>query len=166
MLTRRKLLRTEDAMSPMTDADQVKLLFEYTKFHIGMYTTLATLFVALLGTEYGKALRVRRWLIWVAVVFILMAGLAGGVIASTLPHRRTLDEFMHCGAGPYRLERVAGEWWTYIEHTTFWLAVLAVLLAFWFPYRQRTVRDQVVCMCNAGYECYCTHQTSCLRSSQ
>src|ERR1051325_6952826 len=34
--------------------EQVKLLFDYTKFHIGLYTTLAGVLIAALGASFAK----------------------------------------------------------------------------------------------------------------
>ena len=65
-------------------------------------------------------------------MFLLaLAGLAGGTIASTLPHCKTIDSFMTDKVGPYRTRLLTGEQWTYVEHTAFWAAIASLLMAFW-----------------------------------
>jgi len=113
-----------------TGWEQLKLLFEYTKFHIGLYATLAAALITLTNTEFGKSLKVVEPLVWVAVLFIALAGLAGGVIASSLPWFRNLESFKTTAIGPFRLRLMLGEYWTYIEHTSFWLGIASILLAF------------------------------------
>lgn len=110
--------------------EQLKLLFDYTKFHIGLYVTLASALIALVNTEFGKALKLRPALIWAAVLFIALAGLAGGVIASSLPWFESIHSFKDTLIGPFRLRMMSGEFWTYLEHTSFWLGIGSILLAF------------------------------------
>jgi hypothetical protein len=71
--------------------DRVKTLFDYTKFHIGLYLTIGTLLVGVVGTKAPIAFR--HWLLWLAVFFIGLAGFAGGMIASTLPYCKSLSTF-------------------------------------------------------------------------
>ena len=116
------------------DFEQVKLLFEYTKFHLGVYTTLAAALIALVNTDFGKRINLPGEFVWAAVIFIGLAGLAGGIVASTLPHVTTLSDFWSSKIGPFRLKILAGEGWTYIEHTAFWLAIVSILTAFALRY--------------------------------
>ena len=118
-------------MGDKNDFEQVKLLFDYTKFHIGVYTTAASVLVAVVNTEFGRTLHLPPKLIWTAVLLIAVAGLAGGTIASTLPHCKTIESFMSSKVGPYRSKALTGEAWTYVEHTAFWAAIASVLIAFW-----------------------------------
>jgi len=105
--------------------ENVKLLFEYTKFHIGLYTALITALIAALNFKTTLGWSVDAGWVLTAVIFIGVAGLAGGVIASSLPHFSSLDAFWNAKLGPYRFKIFSGESWTYIEHTTFWLGVIA-----------------------------------------
>lgn len=110
--------------------EQVKLLFEYTKFHLGAYMTAAAALVALINTDFGKRICLPEPLVWAAVLFIAIAGVAGGIVASSLPHSSTLEKFWARKVGPFRLELFTGETWTYVEHSAFWLAIVCVLAAF------------------------------------
>jgi len=82
----------EDAASRALVYDQVKTLYDYTKFHIGLYLTLGTVLAAALSAKESP---VHLWhpAIWAAVGFIALAGMAGGIVASTLPGCRSLREF-------------------------------------------------------------------------
>lgn len=110
--------------------EQVKLLFDYTKFHIGLYATLAAGLIALVNTAFGKSLDLQRSFVWAAVLFIALAGLAGGVIASSLPWFQDIADFRTTLLGPFRLRIMSGEYWTYLEHTSFWLGIGSILIAF------------------------------------
>ncbi|MEP7309800.1 MAG: hypothetical protein ABJA98_30190 [Acidobacteriota bacterium] len=125
-------IANEQGVEPLKrdEFEQVKLLFDYTKFHIGIYLTGAASLIALMNTEIGKGIRLREWLVWVAVAFIGMAGLAGGIVASSLPHCRSLEDFWNRRVGPFRLQALRGETWTYVEHSAFWLAIVSVVVAF------------------------------------
>jgi hypothetical protein len=121
------------ALGPRTfseDYDRIKLLFDYTKWHIGIYTTLGTLMVTIIGWE---RLTLYVPLLWLSLSFIGLAGLSGGVIASTLPECDTLEEFFRSPTGFWGLHWLSGRTWTRIEHTAFWMGVLAGVAAFALP---------------------------------
>jgi len=109
--------------------EKVKLLFDYTKFHIGLYTTLGSILVALFAS--GKAqFQFYTPALWVSIGFIALAGFAGGVIASTLPDCDSLEQFFKERIGPWGLEWFSGLNWTRIEHTAFWIGLFAGLTSF------------------------------------
>lgn len=110
--------------------EQLKLLFDYTKFHIGLYATLASALIALVNTDFGKRLSLNGAFVWAAVLFIASAGLAGGVVASSLPWFESIQAFRTTAIGPFRTELMRGELWTYVEHTSFWLGIVSILIAF------------------------------------
>jgi hypothetical protein len=108
---------------------QIKLLFEYTKFHIGLY---ATLIAALMGLMKFGAQRVPTNLIpylkFTLICFVI-AGAAGGVIASTI----SVD---YCPLvrnepiGPFGTCLLRYRWWALIEHLAFWVGILASVVGF------------------------------------
>ncbi|WP_027584183.1 hypothetical protein [Bradyrhizobium sp. Ai1a-2] len=143
------------------ELERLKLLFDYTKFHIGLYTTVATIFGALIaasaagdkGTQGGSLGSAapstapfhfaHGWL-GASVIFICIAGIAGGTIASSIPGYSGYTEFWNAEIGPFwdkpigsfsfsfeRL-RLRAETWTYIEHGAFWVAVILALLSIIF----------------------------------
>jgi hypothetical protein len=113
-----------------SNTEQVKLLFDYTKFHIGLYSTLATVVISILVSQ-----RTAKWPIWpesltLAVLCLVSAGLAGGVIASSLPHLFGCYDVKNVLIGPIMCEHWPLVFWTYVEHCAFWAAVFFVILAF------------------------------------
>jgi hypothetical protein len=118
----------EDAASRALVYDQVKTLYDYTKFHIGLYLTLGTVLAAALSAKESP---VHLWhpAIWAAVGFIALAGMAGGIVASTLPGCRSLREFHEKPIGPWELKLFTGKTWTRIEHTSFWLGIIAGVIS-------------------------------------
>lgn len=110
--------------------EQLKLLLEYTKFHIGLYSTIAGVLVAALATKHAESWKVRRWAVAVAIAAIVVAGLAGGVVAASVVSMTNVPDFWNQPIGPYATEVLTVRQWTYVEHSAFWLAVSFVLVAF------------------------------------
>ena len=114
----------------MTDDPQLNRLFEYTKFHIGIYLTIGGGLVTLLGAgkDGGWAYKLIGcpMLLLVGLVLMTCAGAAGGVIASSTTTCKTFDELWKGQQGPYRWKVFTGETWGQIEHVSFWLAVVAI----------------------------------------
>ena len=143
-------------MSPdQVDLKSLELLFEYTKFHIGAYLTVAASFITLASLKNGEdfALPLSRPLVYLAMVLFMIAGLAGGVIVSTITQCYGLDsqststslrcastvKFMALDMGPGdgTLVSYKGERWIHIEHFSFWLGLLAALGSYLFAPRQK-----------------------------
>jgi hypothetical protein len=115
------------AQDSPADLEQLKLLFDYTKFHIGLYTTIAAIFGALAAAD--KAPFKFNWtLLFCAIIYLCLAGFAGGVIASSIPQFQSYRKFWETPIGPMRWKALKAEYWTYLEHGYFWSAItLAVL---------------------------------------
>jgi len=139
-----------DPAPTLTSAEDVKLseqikslelLYDYTKFHIGAYLTLASAFMAALALKQGGAhgdllLPACSPLVLVAVAFIMVAGFAGGVIVSSITQTdaRGSAEFLKSEIGPLRYSkrwlRYRALSWTELEHTAFWVGLGVAVLAF------------------------------------
>jgi hypothetical protein len=65
--------------------ERLKLLFDYTKFHIGLYTTVATIFGGLIAASDTVPFTFYPQLLFASVICICIAGIAGGTIASSIP---------------------------------------------------------------------------------
>jgi hypothetical protein len=111
------------------DLEQLKLLFDYTKFHIGLYTTIAAIFAGLISSKEAIFVYDVHWLM-AATISICLAGFAGGVLASSMCHARGMSDFWGKPLGPFRLKLWRAEIWTYVEHSLFWLSVICALIAF------------------------------------
>jgi hypothetical protein len=115
-----------------TNIEHVKLLFDYTKFHLSMYTTLASLLVVILNAHFAKSWTISRKLIGTALVAIVLAGLAGGVVASSMPILiGKPGNLYEEPIGPLCSHFMTVEHWTWLEHSSFWLAIVCIVIACW-----------------------------------
>lgn len=123
----------------MSDAQERKmeknleLLYDYTKFHIGTYTTLTTLYIGVANTRFaGFCVLLNHFFYTVAVVALLVAGAAGGTIVSSITQSKALDSatFLDGYIGPWMPSWLIFRAivWTRIEHISFWIAVAAAIL--------------------------------------
>ena len=82
----------------------LELLFDYTKFHIGLYLTLTAAYVTVVTAKIGDKpiLALVPEFFWLAVVAFMVAGLSGGVIASSITQTfaRSSQEFLLLPIGP------------------------------------------------------------------
>src|SRR5262245_30216903 len=117
--------------TPDYEFEKLKLLFDYTKFHIGLYTTIATIFGGLIAASAKDQNSVPfrfnlRWLL-VAVLLLCVAGMTGGILTSSMCHEKSLKDFWNKKIGPLWFSVLKAEHWTYVEHIAFWLAMAFAL---------------------------------------
>jgi hypothetical protein len=116
----------------MTEGDiqfeRLKLLFDYTKFHIGVYLTLSGTLVGVLNSRFGAL--VRSGLIWASLACVSAAGAAGGIIASNIPSFSNESVFEGALIGPWGVKVISAAAWMTIEHLAFWSALLLIALGF------------------------------------
>lgn len=113
--------------------DQLKQLLDYTKFHIGMYTTLITAIIGVFANEslnvyYVGLLPFMKFAIFLFVV----AGLAGGLVASSIPFYTTFDDFKKAKLGPWSYEFIGAITCTHIEHTAFWSGCVIIVYGLYY----------------------------------
>ena len=126
------------------ELEQLKLLFDYTKFHIGLYTTVATIFGGLVAASDKVPFKFYPPLLLVSVVCICVAGIAGGTIASSIPGYSGYKKFWGASIAPFPFKKgMKAEYWTYVEHIAFWLAVALAFLSILWPVKG--VVDTVSC---------------------
>jgi hypothetical protein len=122
--------------------EQFKLLFDYTKFNIGLYTTLAAAYIALMASEYGeRVLAPYTPLVVGAVAALVIAGVAGGTIASSCTRLESFDlkrPIEEQTIFPYKaVNDCSGGWpmsrWIRIEHTAFWVGLGFIIASVAFP---------------------------------
>ena len=116
---------------------KLELLYDYTKFHIGLYLILTSGYITLATSKIGRkdALPILQpALVWIAVFLFMVAGIAGGVIASGIPQSKSssADEFLKEKIGPWSTAFLPARVWVYIEHTAFWLGLIFAVLSFVF----------------------------------
>lgn len=118
--------------SSKSDFEQLKLLFEYTKFHILLYTSLVSLLIGLfLFVDKEAAIQFRLSMKFV-VFFFVIAGGAGGVIGSSIPGCRGFSEFWNKSLAPYGIFflNFKGKHWVALEHSSFWVGIIIATVVF------------------------------------
>jgi hypothetical protein len=116
---------------------KLELLYDHTKFHIGLCLILTSAYITLAASKIGRkdALPVLHpALAWIAVALFMAAGIAAGVIASSVIQSRSngADDFLKAKIGPWDTALLPAKLWVHIEHTAFWLAVICAVLSFVF----------------------------------
>lgn len=125
---------------------QLSRLYDYTKFHIGLYLTLATGILAALKYKTTKNTDIDFAF---PLGLLLIAGMCGGIVASNIPNYLTysselveVNPFIEGGEsnkfirvipfieGKHRLFLLDLTYskWIRLEHTAFWLAVIYLLV--------------------------------------
>jgi len=116
-------------------------LYDYTKFHIGIYLSFAGGLAALLGTEnaglvLSSLVEPNKCKLYLALGLMILAGMCGGVVASSAIEHEKFDDFWSKDQGPQIVPFLAfaGKRWAAAEHAFFWLSllVLAYTVAFGF----------------------------------
>ena len=122
----------------------LELLYDYTKFHVGVYLTLTGSYLTAAFAKYnGNPLfPLNLDFIPVAIFFTMLAGFAGGVIVSSLTQwiGGSSQDFLRSKIGPWdwKAAHVKALYGTYIEHTAFWIGLICAVLSFvppcyWHP---------------------------------
>jgi hypothetical protein len=109
--------------------DQLKALMDYTKFHIGLYTTLCTLLIAVMGLDRlkGQGQHLFRYLL-VCLICFAIAGMFGGLVGSSLPRFKTWTDYSKTKLGPWFLPNlIPAPAVASAEHTAFWAGTLVAL---------------------------------------
>jgi hypothetical protein len=106
---------------------QVQLLFDYTKFHIGLYTALITLLLLLAKEANGSLSPKMICCLSFTVACFLLAGICGGIIASTISLNSSAIEDDN-EIGPWGLKPLRARTWAHLEHAAFWIGVFITLL--------------------------------------
>jgi hypothetical protein len=120
--------------------EQVKLLFDYTKFHISVYTTLAGFLLTLSASSFVKTWELHRGYLIAALFVILGAGVAAGVVAASMPQSTSKLNFWAWRTGPYDWPWLTIRGWTRVEHTSFWTSAFLAVGAF---FAGRTPPDEL-----------------------
>lgn len=112
----------------MTEDQRLSRLFTYTVFHLGMYIPLGAALLTLIGSpDLAKALAIdpSSPAIWIIIGGILVAGIAGAVVATACITARSFDDVWDNKIGAYGMNPLIGRWWAKLEHAAFWSAVIA-----------------------------------------
>lgn len=115
---------------------RLERLFDYTKFHIGLYMTVGTGLVGLIAAAGDEKSPFRHaiahpWFLVIAALLMALAGLAGGIIASSTTQCESFQDFWTRQQGPWGFEWMAGKYWTWVEHTAFWASLALIAGSVW-----------------------------------
>jgi hypothetical protein len=99
--------------------DQLKVLMDYTKFHIGVYLSLGSASVAMVRFTSVSAEDLMP-----SLVLLVVAGAAGGVIGSSIPEYTTWAEFTRSRLGALGVPLLRYVGWAKVEHLAFWAAIV------------------------------------------
>jgi hypothetical protein len=111
---------------------QLERLYDYTKFHVGIYLSAAGGLAALITTAaagkleqtFLKSIIGLHWALAIAFLLMVGAGAAGGVIATSTIESKTYLEFIETRQGAYGIKPFPGKTWVAIEHACFWLSLI------------------------------------------
>lgn len=109
-----------------TEDPQLARLYDYTKFHIGIYLLAAGAMVTIAGSatqsSFFEEIAKHPWLLVAAIFAMAVAGLAGGIIASTCATAEKLSDVWDECIGPWNRRWMRGSAWARLEHSAFWLS--------------------------------------------
>ena len=116
---------------------KLELLYDHTKFHIGLSLILTSAYITLAASKIGRkdVLPVLQpALALIAVALFMVAGIAAGVVASSAIQSRSnsADDFLKEKIGPWNTALFPARLWVHVEHSAFWLAVICAVLSFVF----------------------------------
>jgi hypothetical protein len=131
--------RTDMPAAP-TDDKRLERLYDYTKFHIGIYLSAAAALASLLSAAAPKDASTPSLpaffldlvgspqLLFASLLLMILAGAAGGIVATSITESRTFDDFWTKKQGPFGIYFLTGRKWVSAEHGCFWLSLLCILL--------------------------------------
>ena len=137
--------------NPLEDK-RLERLYDYTKFHIGIYLSSAAGVAALLGSKEAgwiiTTLVGNEYLLYLALALLVVAGMCGGIVATSVTESPTFDYFWtteHCPAtitclkARWKVTRTTwwdatGKTWVGREHGFFWASLLTLALAILIRY--------------------------------
>ena len=127
---------TKLAIEAAAKLKSLELLFDYTKFHIGLYLTLTASYIAIATVKVNEnlLLKLQPFWLWLAIIAFMVAGLAGGVIASSITQCQcaSSQEFLGQAIGflDWKAIHFSARVWTYIAHTSFWVGLVSAVISF------------------------------------
>jgi hypothetical protein len=128
----------------MEQMEQLKLLMQYTIFHVGVYLTLGSLMLTVLVKESARAFaKVMQVYIFIALGCFLVAGVCGGIVAGNIPYFDKFSTFETSRIGPWFVPKslfVPASWIMRLEHSAFWIGIIVFLLGF-FKHRAWSLTD-------------------------
>ncbi len=107
----------------VTELEQLKFLMDYTKFHIGLYATVITILLAVASIGGKTVPCIYHQPVVITLVCVLLAGLAGGIIAGHIPEQTSFKAFWYERTGPWSCKCIPTRYVARFEHVVFWIGV-------------------------------------------
>ncbi|HEX8161070.1 MAG TPA: hypothetical protein VF538_04320 [Pyrinomonadaceae bacterium] len=121
------------------EKEQVKTLYDYTKFHIGLYSTLITGLIALISFGFGEARDLYLSWIKAIIIVLLIAGVFGAIVASRIVYGKWSEDTLATESSRFwKIRRLGNIKWriadifTTVEHYAFWIAIVIAIFGFYF----------------------------------
>jgi hypothetical protein len=124
------------AAQAATELKSLELLFDYTKFHIGVYLTLTASYITLATAKIQGCdaflPKIHEFSAWVAITLFVIAGIGGGMVASNIPVSgcHSAPEYMKMRLKFWWWKTIPATAWVSIEHGAFWLGIGAAITSF------------------------------------
>jgi hypothetical protein len=91
------------------ELEQIKQIYDYTKFHIGLYFTLLTGLIAFVNFGRGEHVGERHQPVLLVIIFVLLVGgIAGALVASRIVYGPWTKECFDIGASEFWKKRRFG----------------------------------------------------------
>jgi MFS family permease len=133
--------------------EQLKQIYDYAKFHIGLYATVSTALIAIMSFVSNEAkARYRNYFIAVLICF-LMAGIGGGLVASHIAYTdwsspAASDMFAGFTTGTFENWHWSGyKMASVVEHYFFWLGIIIGVIGLWRTRGGNKVRERRAPQC-------------------
>lgn len=109
--------------------EKVKLLYDYTKFHAGLYSAIAVVLIAGL-TSNTSLLRsdsaLNRNALF-AIGLYVIAGFISGLVLSNLIHYTEIESFRSARLWLWRLQTWRYSYWVAVQYACFWIASILIV---------------------------------------
>lgn|ERR1044072_354505 len=117
-----------------TQTDQLKQVYDYAKFHIGLYATVSTALIAVISFA-DESLKGRYFCCYVGVLAcFLVAGVGGGLVASHIVYTEwdsadadTMLKGFTTGTFDFKNWN-RYKFYSFVEHYAFWAGILYGLI--------------------------------------
>ncbi len=112
-------------------------MYDYTKFHIGIYLSAAGGLAALISIAAQNQSQLANilslicfhWLLGVAFLVMVLAGIAAAIVATSAIASTSYQDFSERPQGAFGCTPFTGKTWTTIAHGSFWGSLAALAFA-------------------------------------
>lgn len=152
--------------TPATEDKRLERIYDYTKFHIGIYLSFASGVAALLGSKeagwFITTLIGNVYLLYASFGLLVIAGMCGGMVATSITESVSFSDFWDKDYAPPTIPFWTGKGKTWVarEHAFFWasLLMLAASILIRWP-GPPTIKDAGMAPAAATCCCQCPKAT-------